>query len=46
MVFVDLDATLSGKADHLFKDVGHMTDQGILLKAIGIGQAILEHRNR
>ena len=44
VLFVDLDRELTGHSDHLFRDVGHMTTEGIALKAERIAAVIDAHR--
>ena len=43
VLFVDLDRKMTGAMNHLFKDLGHLTDPGIAVKARTIGKAILDH---
>jgi hypothetical protein len=45
VIFVDLDRELSGR-NELFKDVGHLTDDGLTIKAQRIGAAILADLRR
>jgi hypothetical protein len=39
--FLDLDSLISGKRDHLFIDLGHMSKEGLKVKATTFGDKIL-----
>ncbi len=43
IILVDIDKELTGKRNDIFSDVGHMTKEGIKLKAEIIGTAIYKH---
>lgn len=43
VVFVDLDQAVTGNRNDIFRDVVHMTDEGIQLKAEMIGDEIYNH---
>lgn len=45
ILFVDLDRKMTGTMNHLFKDLGHLTDPGIAVKARAIGEVIRDHHN-
>jgi hypothetical protein len=41
VVFVDLDELMTGKMEHVFVDLAHVTEDGRKVKAEAIGAAIL-----
>ena len=43
ILFVDLDRKMTGVMNHLFKDLGHLTDPGVAVKARLIGEVIRDH---
>jgi len=43
VLLVDLDRKMTGAMNHLFKDLGHLTDPGIAVKAHAIGKVIMDH---
>ena len=45
ILFVDLDSLITGKHNEIFKDLGHVTDEGRTMKSEWIGKAILGNVN-
>lgn len=46
MLFLDLDSIMTDKMDTCFKDIAHMTENGIRFKAQTIGKVILNSNNK
>lgn len=45
-LLVDLDAMITGKRNDIFIDAGHMTTEGIEIKARAVAETILEHHKK
>ena len=45
VIFVDLDKIITGKMNHIFDDLAHMTQEGIRFKGIELGKKILSDLN-
>ena len=43
LVFVDLDALMSGTDNELFEDLGHLNEQGRALKARYVANVLVDH---